>query len=378
MSKEILIIAGEASGDMHGALLVEELRKIDSSISVSGIGGDKMRAAGMKLLYHIRSMAFLGFAEVVKHLPFIKKVRKEIIDYVVSNKINTVVLIDYPGFNLNIAEKLNKLGVKVIYYISPQIWAWGSGRIKKIRQFINKMLVIFRFEEEFYKKADVNVEFVGHPLLDHLARYSFIEKDKFYEKFGLNKEKDILLLLSGSREQEVKEIFPECINAAAALAKEFNMQIVVGCSANIDEKVFEGIAPEVEFRVIKNFTYELMNYSKFGIIKSGTSTLEASLFKLPMVVVYKTNYLTYLIGRMLVKVKNIGLVNIVYGGTVVPEIIQNDLNTEVLYRECKRFLSDSSLYKMTVEKLSVIKEKLGSAGASEKAARSIILLMNEA
>jgi lipid-A-disaccharide synthase len=378
LSKEILIIAGEASGDMHGALLVEELKKIDSGISITGIGGDKMRTAGMTLLFHIRSMSFLGFAEVIKHLPYIKKVRKSIVDYVIQNNIGTVVLIDYPGFNLSLAKALKELGVQVIYYISPQIWAWGSGRIKKIQKLIKKMLVIFRFEEEFYKKSDVNVEFVGHPLLDHLAKYSFVERDSFFEKFGLDKNKEILLLLSGSREQEVKEIFPECITAAAALAKEFDMQIVVGCSANIDERFFSSISSDVKFKVIKNFTYELMSYSKFGIIKSGTSTLEASLFKLPMVVVYKTNYLTYLIGRMLIKVKNIGLVNIVYGGTVVPEIIQNELNTEVLYRECKKFLSDSFLYKTTVDKLSGIKEKLGASGASEKAARSIYMLMNEA
>lgn len=378
MSKEILIIAGEASGDMHGALLVEELKKIDSGISITGIGGDKMRAAGMTLLYHIRSMSFLGFAEVIKHLPYIKKVRKDVVDYVVKNNIRTVVLIDYPGFNLNVAKKLKEIGVQVIYYISPQIWAWGSGRIKKIQKLVNKMLVIFRFEEEFYKKANVNVEFVGHPLLDHLAKYKFLEKAPFYEKFGLDKEKDILLLLSGSREQEVREIFPQCIAAAGALAKEYDLQIVVGCSTNIDEKVFNQAANDVNFKVIKNFTYELMSYSKFGIIKSGTSTLEASLFKLPMVVVYKTNYLTYLIGRMLIKLKNIGLVNIVYGQTVVPEIIQDELNPDVLYRECKKYLSDSALYKTTVDKLSVIKEKLGAPGASEKAARSIYLLMNEA
>lgn len=378
MSKEILIIAGEASGDMHGALLVEELKKIDSGISVTGIGGDKMRAAGMTLLYHIRSMSFLGFAEVIKHLPYIKKVRKNVIDYVTQKNINTVVLIDYPGFNLSIAKKLKELGVQVIYYISPQIWAWGSGRIKKIQNLVKKMLVIFRFEEEFYKKSNVDVQFVGHPLLDHLEKYSFVEKTAFFEKFGLDKDKEILLLLSGSREQEVKEIFPECITAAGKLANEFNMQVVVGCSANIDEKVFAGVDTGVKFKVIKNYTYELMSYSKFGIIKSGTSTLEASLFKLPMVVVYKTNYLTYLLGRLLIKVKNIGLVNIVYGGTVVPEIIQNELNPEVLYSECKKFLSDSVLYKTTVEKLSGIKDKLGAPGASEKAARSIYLLMNEA
>lgn len=372
-----MLIAGEASGDMHGALLVEELKKIDPGISISGIGGDKMRAAGMNLLFHIKSMSFLGFAEVIKHLPYVRKVRKNLIEYVISNNISTVVLIDYPGFNLSIAKKLKELNIKIIYYISPQIWAWGAGRIKKIKNLITKMLVIFRFEEEFYKKANVDALFVGHPLLDHLSRYSMIERETFFDRFSLDKEKDILLLLAGSREQEVTEIFPDCVSAAVALAKDFNMQVVVGCSSNIDENVFYRISPEQNFKVIKNFTYELMNYSKFGIIKSGTSTLEASLFKLPMVVVYKTNSITYFLGKMLIKLKNIGLVNIVYGRTVVPEIIQNELLPEIIYRECKKILGDSFLYKNTVDMLGEIKEKLGKAGASKKAADSIYLLMNE-
>lgn len=373
-----MLIAGEASGDMHGALLVEELKKIDPGISISGVGGDKMRAAGMNLLYHIKSMSFLGFAEVIKHLPYIKKVRKNLIDYVLQNKITTVVLIDYPGFNLSIAKKLKELNIQLIYYISPQIWAWGTGRIKKIKSLITKMLVIFHFEEDFYKKAGVNVEFVGHPLIDHINGYPMTERGEFYRNFNLDEKKDILLILAGSREQEVNEIFPSAIIAAGQIADEFDMQVVVGCSANIDENHIRAMAPDAQFKIIKNYTYELMKYSKFGIIKSGTSTLEAALFKLPMVVVYKTNYLTYLIGRLLIKVKNIGLVNIVSGSTVVPEIIQDNLTPQVIFRECSGIISNSELYKNTVNKLGEIKEKLGTVGASANAAKSIIMLLNEA
>jgi len=372
-----MLIAGEASGDMHGALLVEELRKIDSGIIVSGIGGDKMRAAGMNLLYHIKSMSFLGFAEVIKHLPHIKKVRKSLVEYVKEKGIDTVVLIDYPGFNLSIAKKLKKMNVKLIYYVSPQIWAWGAGRIKKIRLLIKKMLVIFRFEEDFYKKAGVDAEFVGHPIIDQVEKYNMMPREAFLEKFGLPKDKGILLILAGSRLHEVTDIFPGCIEAAQKIAADFNLQIVVGCSANIEEKLFHELAPNCKFTIIKNFTYELMNYSKFGIIKSGTSTLEAAIFKLPMVVVYKTNIITYLLGRWLIKINNIGLVNIVYGGNVVPEIIQNDVNAPFIYNECKKYLSNTELYKSTVEKLGEIKQKLGMAGASRKAAQRIYFLMNE-
>jgi lipid-A-disaccharide synthase len=373
-----MLIAGEASGDLHGALLVEELKKIEPGLIISGVGGDKMKAAGMELIYHIKSMSFLGFAEVIKHLPHIKKVRKTLIDYIIEKKITTVVLIDYPGFNLSIAKKLKALNVKLIYYISPQIWAWGAGRVKKIKKLITKMLVVFRFEADFYKNHNIDAEFVGHPLIDQISKYKLLDKKSFFERFNLDNDKKILLILAGSREHEVKEIFPECVNAALAIAKEFNMQVVVGRSPNIDEDAFELPGRNDEFKVIKDFTYELMSYSTFGIIKSGTSTLEAALFKLPMVVVYKTNFLTYLIGRLLVKVKNIGLVNIVYGKTLVPEIIQNDLTTDNIYNESKRFLSDKTLYEFTIAKLGEIKELLGSAGASAKAAQRIHLLMNDA
>ncbi len=373
-----MIIAGEVSGDLHGASLIKELKALDGEINIFGIGGDKMKAAGMNIIYHINKMAFLGFAEVVRHLPFIKEVQNNLIKTAVENKIKNVVLIDYPGFNLSIAKKLKKLNINLIYFISPQIWAWGAGRIKKIKKLINKMLVVFPFEEKLYKNAGVNVEFVGHPLIERIKEYDFISKDELYNKFNLEKEKELLLILPGSRDHEVEKIFPECIKAAEKLANEFNLQVVAACSPNINENIFNQITNLRNFKVIKDRTYDLLKYSKIGIVKSGTSTLEAGLFELPMVIVYKTSYLTYLIGKNLIKVNNIGMANIIAGEKVAEELIQNEVNEESIYNECKKILMDKTLYNTFKDKLSCIKEKLGSEGASKKAAKAIYALMNEA
>jgi len=266
-----MIITGEVSGDLIGASLISELKSINPHLEIVGIGGDKMSAEGMNLTYHSDQMAFLGFVEVVKHLPLIKKVQKNLIDVVKSENISCVVLIDYPGFNLSIAKKLKPLGVKVVYYVSPQIWAWAKGRVNKVKKYVDKMLVVFPFEVEFYKKENVNVEFVGHPLVERISNYKFLSKNELYDKFNLDPGKEILLIMPGSRKQEVKEIFPEVIKAAEKLAVQFNLQVVVARSKNIDENFFHSLSDNRNFIVVEGYNYELMKYSHFGIIKSGTS-----------------------------------------------------------------------------------------------------------
>jgi lipid-A-disaccharide synthase len=373
-----MIIAGEVSGDLHGAALITELRKLDDTIEIYGIGGDKMKAAGMKIVHHINQMAFLGFAEIIKHLPFIKRVQKDLIDIIRNEDIKTIVLIDYPGFNLSIAKKLKSMGVKIIYYISPQVWAWGAGRIKKIKYLVDRMLVVFPFEEALYKKEGINVQFVGHPLIDRIKEYDFLTKDELYTKFNLNKDKEILLVLPGSRDHEVEKIFPECIAAAERVAQEFNLQVVTACSPNINEDLLKRISAGYNYRIVKGFTYDLMKYAKIGIIKSGTSTLEAGLFELPMVVVYKTSILTYLIGKSLVKLSSIGMVNIIADENVAVELIQKNVNRDLIYIECRKILTDNKLLKSIKLKLSTLKEKLGTSGASRRAAESIYAVLNEA
>lgn len=381
MSKNVLIVAGEASGDLHGASLIRELKKLDSSLKIFGIGGEKMKAEGMELIYHIDKMAFLGFVEVIKHLPFIKKVQRDLIDEVKKRNVKQVVLIDYPGFNLSIAKKLKALELKpeleLIYYITPQVWAWGKGRVHKIRELFKKVLVVFPFEEKFFKEKNVKAEFVGHPLIQEINGYDFKSRNLLDKKFDLDPAKEILLILPGSRKQEVKSIFPEAIKAAEKIADELDMQVVVACSSNFDERMFYDLTEVKRFKVIKDHTYDLMKHSKFGIVKSGTSTLEAGLMELPMVIVYKTSALTYAIGKSLVKIKNIGMANIVLDEQVVPELIQNDACADKIYDEAKNILSDDDLYVDIKHKLSRIKKVLGDNDAPNNAAKIIYSLINE-
>lgn len=381
--KNVLIVAGEASGDLHGASLIRELKKIDSSLKIFGIGGNKMKAEGMELIYHIDRMAFLGFLEVLKHLPFIRKVQRNIIEETKCRKVQEVVLIDYPGFNLNLAKKLKLLEqqenykIKLVYYITPQVWAWGKERVKKIKKLFSKVLVVFPFEERFFKEKNVDAEFVGHPLIQEINNYKFLSKTELIQKHNLDADKEILLILPGSRKQEIKTIFPEAIKAALKLADDFNLQVIVACSSNIDESEFYKQADDKGFKVIKDHTYDLLKYSKFGIVKSGTSTLEAGLLELPMVIVYKTSSLTYAIGKSLVKIKNIGLANIVLDKQVVPELIQKDANTENIYVKAKSILSDQTkLGQMKIE-LRKIKKVLGDQNAPGNAAKIIYSLINE-
>jgi lipid-A-disaccharide synthase len=372
-----MIITGEVSGDLIGGALIRELKFLKPDLKISGIGGDRMKSEGMEIIYHTDQMAFLGFVEVVKHIPFIRKVQKNLIDVIEKEEIGCVVLIDYPGFNLSIAKKIKPLGVKIIYYVSPQLWAWAKGRVKKVRTLVDKMLVVFPFEVDFYKKESVNVDYVGHPLVERINQYKFLSRDDFFSKFNLDKEKEILLVMPGSRKQEVKTIFPEIIIAADRLAQKFNLQVVVARSKNIDEKYIRQDNGSAKFITVEDHNYELMKYSHFGIIKSGTSTLEAGFFALPMIVVYKTSPLTYLIGKSLIKLDRIGMVNILLDEMVVPELIQNEANSENIFNTASKILSDDKTYEKMKYKLGNVKEKLGSDGASLKAARSILEIMNE-
>lgn len=379
MSNNVLIIAGEASGDLHGASLIRELNKLDSSLKIFGIGGNRMQAEGMELIFHIDKMAFLGFVEVIKHLSFIKKIQARLLDEIQKRKVKHVILIDYPGFNLSIAKKIKTLKpeLKLTYYITPQVWAWGKGRVKKIKKYFDKVLVVFPFEEKFFKEKNVQCEYVGHPLIEEINNYEFISRNLLNNKFDLDPEKEILLILAGSRKQEVKSIFPETIKAAERISDDMGMQIVVACAENLDENIFYDLTEPKNFKVIKNYTYDLLKHSKFGIIKSGTSTLEAGLLKLPMVIVYKTSWLTYIIGKTLVKISNIGMTNIILEEQVVPELIQSDANADRIYDEAKGILSDEDLYENIKIRLGRIKEILGEKNAPRNAAKSIYSIINE-
>lgn len=372
MSDKLLIIAGEASGDLHGSELIKELKKIDKGIKIFGIGGDKMQNAGMNLQYHINEMSFLGFVEVLKHLPFIRKVKKSLIKLAVNENIKHAVLIDYPGFNLSIAKSFHKLGIKNIYYISPQIWAWGQGRINKIKKLITRMIVLFPFEEKMYKEQHVSADFVGHPLVKSIDEYNFLSKEELYKKYDLDENNEILLLLPGSRLQELDKKLKIILEAAEKISDKFNMQTIVACADNIDHRIFDKFKGEHSFKLVKGDTYNLLKYSKFSIVKSGTSTLEAGIIGNPFLVVYKTNVMTYWIGKALVKIKNIALANIVAEKNIVKELIQNKVTSENIYDEASSLLSDETKYNKLKSDLKSIKQKLNTDGNPSKLAAEVI------
>lgn len=373
----VLIIAGESSGDLHGSALIDEIKTLSPDLKLFGIGGHKMRSSGLELIFHSDELNFMGFIEVIKHIPYIKKIQKKIIEEVINRKTKYAILIDYPGFNLSLAKKLKNLNVKILYFISPQIWAWGHSRIKKIKKLISKMFVLFPFEEEFYKKFEVEAEYVGHPLITILNNYKFLNKSELLEKFNLDKSKEILLLLPGSRKHEVSLILPSILPAAEKLSKLYNMQIVIACSNSIEEDFIRSSANSNSYKIISGYTYDLMKNSKFGIIKSGTSTLEAGLLGLPMIIVYKANYLSYLIGMLLIKVKYIGIVNILSGRLIVPELLQTKLTEKNILSIVNNLLSNPQKIELMKQELSNLSQKLGSKNSAKITAKKIIDFINE-
>lgn len=366
----VMMIAGEASGDLHGAGVVRELKKRFPDADIFGIGGEKMKAEGMQLIFHVRELAFMGFVEVVKQLPLIRAVQKTLEILLRGRKPDVVVLIDYPGFNIRFAQVAHSHGIRIVYYISPQVWAWHKSRVKKMKGLIDKMLVVFPFEVDIYKSEGIDVEFVGHPLLEVLTEPQ--ERKSFCTRYGLNEMKPIVGLIPGSRKQEIERIFPAMIGAARLLHREFGAQPVVGLAPTVELEYMESfLHNDVPMTFVRHATYDVMGNSDVALVTSGTATLEAACFKTPMVVVYKTSLMTYLIGRMLVKVNNIGLVNIVAGKRIVPELIQSRATPDRMAREAAKILHDEQLRKTMINELGVIRERLGTVGASKRVADTI-------
>ncbi|MBI3586792.1 MAG: lipid-A-disaccharide synthase [Ignavibacteriales bacterium] len=370
MVKKVMIIAGEASGDLHGSGVVRELKHLSPNIEIFGVGGENMKREGMELTYHINELNFMGFVEVLKHLPVIKSVQRTLEELLKLRKPEVVVFIDYPGFNLRFAPIAKRFGVKVVYYISPQVWAWHKSRVKKMRGIVDTMLVIFPFEVDVYRQEHVDAEFVGHPLLEGLK--TGLDRQGFCKRYGLNPNKKILALLPGSRPQEIENIFPVMLGAARIIARHEDMEIVVGVAPTLEESYFKTFYNVDGVHLVKGASYEVMDSANFAIVTSGTATLETALFETPMMVVYKTSWLTYLIGRMLIQVKNIGLVNIVAGKQIVPEFIQHRATASNLANEVMRILHDESLVATMKLELAKVRERLGEIGASRRVAERIL------
>lgn len=377
MTKRVMLIAGEPSGDLHGSGVVRELLSLRPGLDVFGVGGDNMKREGMDIVYHISRLSFMGFIEVVKNLGVVRELERRLDHLLDERKPDVVALIDYPGFNLRFARRARKHGIKVLYYISPQVWAWHRSRVKAMRTLIDRMKVVFPFEVPIYEEEGIDVEFVGHPLAERIG--SSLTRQMFCERHGIDPGGKVLALLPGSRRQELENILPVMIAASRQVRESVDCDVAIGVAPNLGGDVVRAIAGPVDgIRLIEEGTYDLMAHADAAIVTSGTATLETGWFGTPMAVVYKTSPVTYVIGRALIGVPYIGLVNIVAGEKVVPEFVQHDMTAANLAREMKRQLTDDEYAGSLRRKLSVIKSKLGGPGASKRVAQGILELGEKA
>ena len=372
------IIAGEASGDLHGSNLIKELRKLDAAANIRCWGGDKMEAAGATLVKHYRGLAFMGFVEVIKNLRTIFRNIDLCKKDITANRPDVLILIDYPGFNLRIAKWAKQQGLKVIYYISPQVWAWKENRVKGIKDNVDKMLVILPFEKNFYKKWNYEVEYVGHPLVEVVEEFGIRNLELGAQNtavFFPNSElpitnSGIVALLPGSRKQEILKKLPIMLE----VAKHFPAyQFVVAKAPGLDESFYtQLLAPYNNVTSVVNKTYELLSASKAALVTSGTATLETALFAVPQVVCYKGNSISYQIAKRLITIKYISLVNLIMDKEVVKELIQDELTVKNIIEALHLLLTDTNKQLQLKNDYSNLKKLLSQGGhASANAAKSI-------
>jgi lipid-A-disaccharide synthase len=372
------IISGEASGDLHGSNLIKELRKLDGEASIRCWGGDLMEKAGATVVKHYRDLAFMGFAEVIQNLGTIFKNIRFCKQDISTFQPDVLILIDYPGFNLRIAAWAKQQGIKILYYISPQIWAWKENRIHGIKKNVDKMLVILPFEKEFYAKWNFNVEYVGHPLVEVIDAFkrTSISENSATDQFVRNEDSRIIALLPGSRKQEILKKLPVMLQ----VAKRFpHYQFVVAKAPGLSEDFYDNLMVEQKnVSAVLNQTYELLSKSRAALVTSGTATLETALFGVPEVVCYKGNNISYQIAKRLIKIKYICLVNLIMDKEVVKELIQQEMNEENLVHELGLLLTNKNKQQKLQEDYDRLRALLKLGGnASENAALSVWNFVNK-
>ncbi|MCF7809452.1 lipid-A-disaccharide synthase [bacterium] len=371
-TEEILIIAGEVSGDLHAAPVVAEMKKLNPNLTFTGTGGPQMSNEGVHLLADIDELAVMGFSGIIQMLPKLIKLKKSILKFVKSHNVRLVILVDYPGFNLNLAGALKKLNnpPKILHYIAPQVWAWRAGRIKLIKRIIDKMAVVFPFELDIFRRGGVDVEFVGHPLIDELSKYS--------SDTEVNNDKaNLLALLPGSREQEIRRHLPIMIKAAEMLlSKDTNLSVGIGCAPEIKSSLYKTFVREHERLILFNDSKQLLKQASIAAVCSGTATLEAALLNIPQVVVYRTSTLNYILAKRLIKLKNIALVNVTAGKKIVPELIQHDLTAQNLVNSLNQILHSSEKKSEIQNGYRAVKESLGEGGATVRVAELALGMMD--
>ncbi|GFO54203.1 lipid-A-disaccharide synthase [Geomonas sp. Red276] len=365
-----MVVAGEASGDMYGAILVERLRALDPSLRFVGMGGDGMRRAGVETLVDANTMAVMGLVEVVGHLPTIVRGFKILERRILAERPKLVVFIDYPDFNLRLAKVAKRAGVKVLHFVSPTVWAWRSGRVKGIGKVVDMMAVLFPFEVPFYEKANIPVSFVGHPLLDMVAPAS--ERGEARSALGLDPGRTTIGLFPGSRRSVIKKLLPTVLQSAALLkARRRDLQFVLPLASSLRSEDLAPYLATVDFpvAVVSGRNHEVMSACDAAIAVSGTVTLELALVGVPMVLIYKVAPLSYEIGKRVIKVDHIGLCNIISGKRIVRELIQHEAEPPVIVGEIERILDDRAYAETMAGELAEVRVKLGSGGALDRLAR---------
>jgi lipid-A-disaccharide synthase len=364
------VIAGEASGDLHASNLIREIKRRDPDAVIRAWGGDLMEQAGAEIVKHYRDLAFMGFVEVVANLRTILRNIRFCKDDISQFRPDAVILVDYPGFNLRIAEFAKAAGIKVFYYISPQVWAWKKSRVKKIKRDVDRMYVILPFEKEFYQRYEYDVEFVGHPLLDAIEQRNK-ERNMSGPQQGthLSNDRKLIAILPGSRKQEISVMLPVMLK----MVKEFSdHRFVVAAAPSVDAGFYKEMIGDLPVDVWSGRTYEILESAHAAMVTSGTATLETALFRVPEVVCYKGNAVSYQIAKRLVDVGFISLVNLVMEQEVVKELIQSEFNIRNLKTEMDRILNDDKYRKNMLINYQTLAEKLGGDGASSRVAEHMI------
>ncbi len=367
--KKVMIVAGEASGDLHGAHVVRAMSLLDPTLRFYGVGGKKLREAGIDIIAESSAMAVVGLTEVLSKVGFILNVRRKLKRSFEEDRPDLVILIDYPDFNLPLAKAAHQSGIKVFYYVSPQVWAWRKRRIYQIARYVDRMAVILPFEPAVYKNVDLDVTFVGHPLLD-VVRRKYTDRDARRE-FGLHEGMPTVAILPGSRESEVTKLLPEMLKAAELLKMKLpSVQFILPLAGTLRHDVISDMiqSSPVDISIIENNVYDVIGVSHCAMVASGTATMETALLETPMIIVYKVSPLSYFMGRIIINVDHIGLVNIIAEERIVPEFIQGDANGENMANEVYDILTNDARRDRMKQELKRIREKLGSPGAADRVA----------
>jgi lipid-A-disaccharide synthase len=358
----LAIIAGEASGDLHAAEVLRELKRLDPGMEAFGIGGDLLAAEGMRLLHHAREMGIVGLFNVLRHLRMFRRIYDETIAEIARQRPDAVLLVDYPGFNLRMARRCKELGLRVVYYISPQLWAWRRGRVKQVAKYVDKMIVIFPFEETFYREHGIDAAYVGHPIIEEIGDIARPAKRHDVTRIAL---------LPGSRHAEVAALLPAMLDAVDVLAKERTIDAYVVQAPTIPRALIDRFAAGRQVRVVAHGNAESIAAADVALSSSGTATLECAVLGTPGIVMYRLSWANYWLGKLVVTIPHFGLINIVAGKQIVPELIQGHVNGERIAAETRKLLEPAN-YARAIEELAVVRSKLGDAGAARRAAEEIM------